>query len=844
LSPIRKFAIQHPYDGVAEDESCARIIRAAAMMGVEAKAFKNSHDIIGFAPDFVLSLTHQDPKLTPFPTYGVLTAPTRWYETPRFIRNILTYDGYLTVTPGTEEWLGDLTFGARKTNTPVGFYANTVLSLESESTLDFSNANLAYVGTNWDGSRHNALFTELRKEPFMHFYGPEASWNGYGHSYKGSLPFDGDSLLQALRNAGVGLCIEHPDFQSEGIPTNRIFETIASGAVAICSRSAFNKRWFGDNVLYVDIDESPAKVSAQIKAHVSWVRTHADEAAVMAANAQAAYRENLSPEKMLENLFTYHEENLIRKNYVAPVNADVKEPKVGVIMRAGGRSENYLRRAIGSIARQSHKNITLFLILWDTPPGLDDVLASCPELDIVCKHLPGGGRSDCLWAGLQSAKQSGCDFIGMLDDDDEYHINMVASLVACYKYHTGLSLPMPVAMVTGGSLKAYEKPVKLPFDDIQDGSRLLRAETRYIQQFHFGSGGQVNDRSFTASSTAMLVVADFLDPEILQNPRLEIAEDYYLWLQLAERGRTAFCPEIVATVHNHDDGQSDYSEASPYNVAQHARIGRRMLGRRFNAVEDYHSQLGLTNKECYHVRATHTFDNTSGHGEQAQTSYSTSPFVLNSEGLKAEREWLPTGQYHIEYAVAANFPFAANGTQLLVTTKLRHYLVSLTLEKPDDDSEMIILTGTFDVSIVEENTGITFTLLGDAASLDTAVDGCQITPARADNRASAVELSQYGRVWLFGASNQGALVFDLLNQQGVAITGVADTYKRGAWQDFEILSPDALAQNLHKDDTVLIASVYWKEIGLSLRQLNVWNDLLWIKDPMSIRDTLTMEKFL
>ena len=576
-------------------------------MGVEVKAFKGSQDIINYEPNFVLSLAHQDPKLTPFPTYAVLTAPTRWYETPRFIRNILTYDGYLAVTPGTGEWLEDLTFGARKIDTPIGFYANTVSCLEGTASPNFESATLIYMGTNWDGNRHGTLFNELKGQSFMAFYGPEANWRGYDNSYKGSLPFDGTSVLQTLNDAGVGLCIEHRDFQIDGIPTNRIFETVASGAIAICSRSSFNQHWFGDNVLYINIDAPPAKVCAQIVAHIKWIRSNPEDAATMAKQAQAAYRKHLAPEKMLGNLFAYHEDSMTRKRYRTHEDTVETEPKVGVIMRAGGRGEKYLRRAIGSIAKQSHKNTTLYLILWDTPAGLDNVLADFPDLNVICKNQPGGGRSDCLWTGLRAAKDDACEFIGMLDDDDEYHVNMIASLLAGYNYHSKLSLTDPVTMITGGSLICFEAPVQHYFEDMTDEVHLPRPETHFIKQFHFPSRGQVSDRSFLASSNAMLICSKFLDLEVLKNPKLEIAEDYYLWLQLAERGRTAFVPEIVSTVHEHSEGQSNYRARSDKNRRQHQRIAKRMLGRQFFASEPYYADKTLANFPCDTLKATHVF---------------------------------------------------------------------------------------------------------------------------------------------------------------------------------------------------------------------------------------------
>ncbi len=85
---------------------------------------------------------------------------------------------------------------------------------------NFKEAKLIYIGTNWDGQRHCDVFEKLAQNNDILFYGPEDAWRDYPESYKGTLPFDQESVLTAYNQAGIGLCVEHPDFASEGIPTN------------------------------------------------------------------------------------------------------------------------------------------------------------------------------------------------------------------------------------------------------------------------------------------------------------------------------------------------------------------------------------------------------------------------------------------------------------------------------------------------------------------------------------------------------------------------------------------------------------------------------------------------
>src|SRR5262245_9452855 len=93
----------------AEVESIARFVEAARRLGIEARTFARSEYVAEFEPDFVLSLSYTAAKLTGFPTYVLLTAPPRWFDNlPRFRRNVLSYDGYWTVSPSVSRYLGKI----------------------------------------------------------------------------------------------------------------------------------------------------------------------------------------------------------------------------------------------------------------------------------------------------------------------------------------------------------------------------------------------------------------------------------------------------------------------------------------------------------------------------------------------------------------------------------------------------------------------------------------------------------------------------------------------------------------------------------------------------------------
>lgn len=835
MGSIKRFAIQHPYSGVAETQSCARIIATAKKMGVEAREIRDSEEIIAFDPDFVLSIAHQDPKLTPFPTYGVMTAPCAWYETPRFIRNILTYDAYLTVTPHMEQWLEDLTFGARKRDAEIGFYANTVSCLDNIPPQKYNNPSLVYVGTNWDGNRHAGLFTHLCKYEFLELYGPEKSWEYCAERYAGELPFDENSVLQKYQQAGVGLCIEHLDFINEGMPSSRIFETLASGALAICARTSFNERWFKDCVLFVDMSLPAKALSEQIAMHMRWIKNNPDKAAEMARRAHSVYKENFALDKMLENLFAFHQRVSENKNYVSPKLPPDIAPKVGVIMRAGGRGAEFLTRSIGSIAKQPYANLTLFIILWKEIDNLDAILKAYPNLNISIVHEPSGTRSDCMWAGLKVAKDANCELIGVLDDDDEYHVNMVGSLVDGYLFQKSLSLPRPVVTIIGGCLVAGDNAQHMLVSDMVDENTIENDHSRHILHFHFGSDGQVSDGSFTAHPSAMLLVASYLDAEIMQNPRLSIAEDYYIWLLLAERGRLAFVPEIVSTIYEHGVDQSGYQNLNIDTVRSHARLSRRVIGHHFPIYEPYTSNTpntGLENIANRVLKATMVKGSNEVYAENSQLLYKAQGHAkFEGNTLTFSLDAAGKGNYCVEAILTPNITVYANNIQATFSIANKHITVPMRLAENIHPSGYSLITANFAVPYLHGHSDVSICLKSKSGEVIDTVWDAQARQISKDPNDGSQRLEDYTKIWFYGASLNGSLSLKVLKEKiGMELAGIADTYNTGNWEGFEVLTPQSLLKAVENTDAIVVTSMHWEIICEDLKQMNIACDVFIFKN--------------
>ena len=309
---LDKIAIFHRHTGKAEAETAQRIALAAERLGIHAQEVASAADITAFNPDCVVCLSHDDGKITPYPTYGMMLAPLSWFQaSPEDIRSILSYDGYLTVSDSVKDWLTQITTAWNGKPSPIAEVSCTVQATESLPLGQPPDGplRLAYVGTNWDGWRSLALFKILAARGDVFFYGPKASWQHVSqNAYGGPVPFDGRSVLDLYRRCGVGLALDRQDFRKDDMPTNRIFEITAAGAVAIAGDLPFIRRNFGDSVLYIAPDTPPSVQAWQIGQHLAWIAEHPTEAAAMARAAHATFNQNWALERLLPRLNDMHDQ--------------------------------------------------------------------------------------------------------------------------------------------------------------------------------------------------------------------------------------------------------------------------------------------------------------------------------------------------------------------------------------------------------------------------------------------------------------------------------------------------------------------------------------------------------
>jgi hypothetical protein len=426
-----RIAISNFFAGreVAETGLSRRIYRAAQSLGWEASEVSSSTEINSFDPDFVIALHFFTPKLTRHPTYGCLWNPPSFFEREdSYVKNILSYDGYLTSSPHISNWLK-----AKLRSTPKKYFLApfyTSCHRVPYRPPDLSRPRLVYAGTNWDGPRYKKLFQRLDSQPDVDIYGGEAAWNYLKHSYRGVLPFDGSSILTALNRAGVGLCLHKEEHRQTATPSLRIFEIAASGAVAICQEHPFIREAFGDSVLYLNPTRNIDETVQQISEYMRWITLHREEALAMSRRAYTIFAEDYSLEKLLSQIAPHHQRLIIEKGLVAsPVRRGQGGERVQFIVRVGNHGVKAAERALDSLADQTYPHVAAIVVKQPEVTGLRDLLKKY-EHRFPIEVLDSEGtesESSLLWAGLKAVSS---EYFAVLDEDALIYPNHVSSLIA------------------------------------------------------------------------------------------------------------------------------------------------------------------------------------------------------------------------------------------------------------------------------------------------------------------------------------------------------------------------------------------------------------------------------
>jgi hypothetical protein len=266
-----------------------------------------------FQPDFILSIQDHTRYYPGIPNYKTLTFGTERYiatnsegRTHILIPEILKFDAVL---PSFKDIDLLQEIYERRGKKFIGF--PWYPSVYETSYAPAIPNKLFYSGGNrWDSTRNSekyaTVYQQLDKAGYFIVSGHKDKWLDVPNSAIGYVENDGKSLIAAIHDAGVALVLHHTLHLNGGAPTSRIFEAAAANAVIISDRHPFVVQHFGDNVLYVDIDQDADQMFQQIDAHMQWILAHPAQAQQMANNCHAINNANFSLEILLNRLLTMH----------------------------------------------------------------------------------------------------------------------------------------------------------------------------------------------------------------------------------------------------------------------------------------------------------------------------------------------------------------------------------------------------------------------------------------------------------------------------------------------------------------------------------------------------------
>jgi hypothetical protein len=322
---IGRFAVVKLWPNIkaAEDENIARLKITAKSLGLQCveitpdgRLLDPPHTLLTQNDvDFVIHLHFETPKAYNIFSFVALWNPVQIYHDwgyRRYSRHLLTHDDFLSCSA---TWADDHVRRMTALDPTRDDSWFTLYHSLSEPIIEptLGDRKIFYAGINWERvgkkrGRHQDLLDLLDPTGDLRIFGPKIFngvdvWEGFA-SYSGSIPFDGVSILREINRCGIALVLSSDAHKESELMSNRLFESLAAGAMVICDDNPFAQRHFGDTLLHVDATLPAQEVFASVRRHVQWIKDHPDESLGKARAAQAIFRERFSLDKSLINIYT------------------------------------------------------------------------------------------------------------------------------------------------------------------------------------------------------------------------------------------------------------------------------------------------------------------------------------------------------------------------------------------------------------------------------------------------------------------------------------------------------------------------------------------------------------
>lgn len=146
-------------------------------------------------------------------------------------------------------------------------------------------------GCNRGSERMKDALIKLADDKLLVAYGLDGL-EFLGDAYKGmaedynKTDTRANNLFNLQQNFGISLVVHSLEHMVGKIPTSRIAESIAAGAIVISDKHGFIEKTFGDSVLYFDSITQGDEIYRQLKNHIDWIKQNPE---AVEAKTKAAY---------------------------------------------------------------------------------------------------------------------------------------------------------------------------------------------------------------------------------------------------------------------------------------------------------------------------------------------------------------------------------------------------------------------------------------------------------------------------------------------------------------------------------------------------------------------------
>jgi hypothetical protein len=282
--------------------------------------------------DFAIAFNYETPCLINIPTFLWVANPLEFMNSNTYAteiyHNLRTYDDYLYNGSDVLKAHIARVAGPDWTDSGLEMFPSCAASQMAPPTCSDEkrehSAKISYCGVGWELAsdktrRAQGLLDELLKRGIVDFYGV-AKLGATGA--RDEVPFDGFSLLKALRLYRAVLVVSSPAQLQSRIASNRVFEATAAGAPVISDRNPQVEALFGNSVYYYDGDTSEEAASSIVE-RLDEIKSNPEEASRRVTEAQKCMATRFCFENTFAKALAFTREKQALTVQEAPATIDV-----------------------------------------------------------------------------------------------------------------------------------------------------------------------------------------------------------------------------------------------------------------------------------------------------------------------------------------------------------------------------------------------------------------------------------------------------------------------------------------------------------------------------------------